>query len=62
MNYKILDIDPLAMTILIEWEDGIILNHAIPVNYLAVKLGGKLIKNREGALEAIDEIIKRERM
>ena len=62
MNYKILDIDPIARTILIEWGDGLTLNHAIPVDYLKIAIrSSDLIKDRAGAAATIDAIIKKER-
>lgn len=63
MNYKILDIDPLEKTVLIEWEDGAIINHAIPVDYVkdALKDVKTLIKNRTNIKTLLDLIIKKER-
>jgi len=64
MNYKLISLDPIESTMLIEWEDGITLNHNIP--YLPLKdyisRGSALVKDRPEAVFVIDRIIKTERV
>lgn len=62
-GYKILSIDAAAQTILIEWSDGQVLNHQIPVRRLVRHIPGDVrIMDRPGVEGVIDNIIKRERM
>lgn len=63
MNYKILDIDMKERTILLEWADGITLNHRIPVEYLRLltKPNDK-IRARPGMQAAMVAFIQKERV
>jgi len=64
MNYKLISLDPIESTMLIEWEDGVTLNHNIPFLMLKDYISAEttLIKDRPEAIFDIDRIIKMERV
>lgn len=64
MNFKLISINSMARTVLIEWADGTTLNHAIPVERLRTMIGpGKPpIRGRANARVSIEATIRRERV
>lgn len=63
MNFKLISVDTPNESLLIEWEDGVVLNHNIPVDYLRqlIKPENPLINERPNIRLSMEALIRMER-
>jgi len=53
MNYKIIAINTLDKTMVIQWEDGVTLNYDIPVELLYTQLNPITIEEQDALIKGL---------